>query len=211
MSEEDDETLSAALDTSYEAYKKKTMIKHLAERGQLTLAQIAALVSHESHGPTISTIKLEDLFDFHLEANSSSEEASEERPAKTTASKKGLAKAPPKTAPAKGPAKKGPAPKTAKVAKKGPAKRGPAPKTAKKVGSPKADKGKPKPRLDYELGTKELLAALKAANAPVGRGDLEKATSYTAVQVRAFCKKLAADGKIVVTGKGGRSTRYAIK
>lgn len=72
----------------------------------------------------------------------------------------------------------------------------------------KADKGKPKPRLDYEAGTREVLAALKAAKEPVGRSAIEKATGFTGVQVRAFAKKLVAEGKIQILGAGGRSTKY---
>jgi hypothetical protein len=206
----DDENLTDALSDSYESYKKSTMIKHLASRGNLTIAQLSKLLEHAEHGPTLATIKLQELFD--AQTGSASPAAQKEAPKKG----KPAAAAPPaaaKKASKAAPAKKAAAPaKAKKVAKAAPAKKAAAPKAApKKPGSPKADKGKPKPRLDYDVGTKEVLAALKAAGEPVGRGAIEKATNYNGVQVRAFCKKLASDGKISVSGKGGRSTRYSLK
>lgn len=74
----------------------------------------------------------------------------------------------------------------------------------------KADYGKKKPRLNREQGYKEILAALTAAQEPCGRGELEKATGYTGVQVRTFCKELVKLGKVQVLGKGGRGTKYAL-
>lgn len=79
-------------------------------------------------------------------------------------------------------------------------------KTAKK--GPKADKGRPKPRLDYETGMREVLSALQATGQPTGRQAIENATGYTGVQVRTFCKRLATEGKVKILGEGGRSTRY---
>lgn len=210
----DDENLTSELSSSYEEFKQKSIIKHLAARGSLTLDKLAALINNPEHGKAIATIKLQDLFDER-------EKASPAVPKKTS-------KAPP---PKKSPAAKAPAAaakKTAKKAAKAPAakkatkapaakkaaKKAPAAKAAKKPGSPKADKadkGKPKPRLDYEAGCKEVLAALKAADGPVGRGDLEKSTGFPGVQVRAFLQKLATEGKILVTGNGGRSARYQPK
>jgi len=114
---------------------------------------------------------------------------------------------------AKKPAKKK---ATSKKKEKKPAKKK-AKKTTKKKRSAavkkdgrKADYGKKKPRLKRDQGYKEILAALKAAGEPCGRKALETATGYTGVQVRTFCKELAAQGKVEVLGKGGRSTKYAL-
>jgi hypothetical protein len=194
MSNED---LGNVLDDSYRQHKRDVAIKRLGERTSLTLEQVSKLVSHPEHGDVVKTITLQELID--------------EGAAKTTETDDGdeAAAAPPPRRPA--PNKK----KAAKKATKAPAaKKKAAKKAAKKKAASsngrKADFGKKKPRLDYEQGCKEVLAALKAHGKPAGRNDLESATGYSAVQVRTFCKRLAENGKIKILGKGGRSTSYAM-
>lgn len=199
-----DENLGEVLDEGYRAHKRQVAIKNLGERTHLTLEKIAKLVAHKDHGETVKDITLQELIDVQKGAKpaaravpSSSKKTAKKvtkRPAAKPAAKKATAKKATKKA-----SKKPAAKKTAKKA---------APKTAKK--GPKADKGKPKPRLDYETGMREVLAAVKAAGEPVGRGDIESATGFSGVQVRTFAKKLASAGKIQILGKGGRSTRYAL-
>jgi hypothetical protein len=199
--------LSADLQESYHKHKRAVVIKKLAAKMDITFGQIAKLTENAEHGDVVKTITLQDIFD---ECAPKTEEAAQPpKPAAKPSAKKGLAK----TAAPKGKkaAKATPAPKKAAAAKKT-AKAAPAPKAKKTAGAkpPKADKGKKKPRLDYDKGCKEILAALKAAGEPVGRGAIESATGYTGVQVRTFCKKLAEQGKIEVLGSGGRSTRYKL-
>jgi transcriptional regulator with XRE-family HTH domain len=78
-------------------------------------------------------------------------------------------------------------------------------------GKPKADKGRPKPRLDYKFGTAKVLEALHDARARgegfLRRGQLEAVTGFTAVQVRTFCKALEAEGKLLREGVG-RGMKY---
>lgn len=198
-----DENLGQVLDEGYRAHKRQVAIKNLGERTHLTLEKIAKLVAHKDHGETVKDITLQELIDVGKgskpaarPAPSSSKKAAKKTAAKRpAAAKKAAKKASKKPAAKKAAAKKA----TKKSAKKTTAKKG-----------PKADKGKPKPRLDYETGMREVLAAVKAAGEPVGRGDIEDATGYSGVQVRTFAKKLAAAGKIQIQGKGGRSTRYAM-
>lgn len=197
-----DEALTLGLDEDYASYQKQSAIKQLVQRGELTIAQLSKVLAHERHGAVLGTITLQDLFDAipGPKASSPTKAAKAAAPAA-----KGAKKTAKKVTKAATPAKK---------AAKKPAKAAPAPakKAAKKGEKPaKADKGREKPRLDYETGCKEILAAMKTSGKPVARGDLEKATGYIPVQVRAFCKRLLTDGKIVVSGKGGRSTRYTLK
>lgn len=203
------QTLSADLQESYHQYKKVAVIKKLAAKPDLTFGQIAKLTENAEHGDVVKTITLQDIINEC--APSESEAAQPPKPtAKTSSAKKAPAKA---AAPAKAKkATKAAAPK--KAAAKPKAAKAAAPKAKKAAAGakpPKADKGKKKPRLDYDKGCKEVLAALKAANEPVGRGAIESATGYTGVQVRTFCKKLEEQGKIEVLGSGGRSTRYKLK
>jgi len=188
-----DENLGDVLDESYRAHQREVAIENLAERAHLTLGQISKLCDHPQHGEVVASITLDEL----LAARAPDEPEPDPDPPKTAAkktAKKGAAKK-------KSTAKKSTAKK--KSAKKKSAKK----KTSSKKGA-KADKGRPKPRLDYEKGMKEVLAALRAAKEPVGRSAIEKATGFTGVQVRAFAKKLAESGKIKILGKGGRSTLY---
>jgi len=188
-----DENLGDVLDESYRAHQRTVAIKNLSERTHLTLGQIAKLTSNPTHGEIVATITLEELLESREPAVSADD------PDPPVARKASAKKAAPKAA-------------SKPAAKKGATKKKAAKKTAKKVSTSskgsKADKGKPKPRLDYEKGMKEVLSALKAAKEPVGRTAIEKATGYTGVQVRAFCKKLKAAGKVNVLGEGGRSTLY---
>jgi hypothetical protein len=197
-----DENLGDVLDESYRAHQREVAIRNLGNRTHLTLGQIAKLCEHPQHGEIVASISLDELL-----AIRAPDEAEEPTPTETTpasSKKKGAKKkGTKKTAKKRAGKKKG----TKKTAKKRAGKKKSAKKTAKK--GAKADKGKPKPRLDYEKGMKEVLAALKAAKEPVGRSAIEKATGFTGVQVRAFAKRLAADGKIKILGAGGRSTKYA--
>jgi hypothetical protein len=206
-----DENLSDVLDdkADYLAYKKKKTIEKLGERTHLTMAKIAKLVAHEEHGSIVGDITLQELIDAALPGAVAA--ALEEMGAD--------APAPPAAAPASRPAAKKAAKKKASkkatAAKKKPAakKKAAAKKpSAKAATGKKADYGKKKPRLKREQGYKEILAALKAAGEPCGRGDLEEATGYTGVQVRTFCKELAAmtPPKVKILGKGGRSTKYEL-
>lgn len=174
-----DENLGDVLDEGYRAHQREVAVKNLGERTHLTLGQISKLCENPKHGEIVATITLQELLDIKLK------DVTEEPAA-----------APPK-------AKKAAKKKTAKKA----AKKTTAKKTTAKKGA-KADKGKPKPRLDYDVGMKEVLACLKAAKEPLGRSAIEKATGFTGVQVRAFAKKLKASGKINILGEGGRSTKY---
>jgi len=204
-----DETLSDVLDdkADYLAYKKKKTVEKLGERTHLTMAKIAKLVAHEEHGSIVSDITLQELIDVALPAAVAAalEELGEDAPE-------------PPEAPASRPATKKKASKKAAVAKKPAAKKAAKKKAAAKKPSAKsatgkkADYGKKKPRLQREQGYKEILAALKAAGEPCGRGDLEEATGYTGVQVRTFCKELAGltPPKVTILGKGGRSTKYEL-
>jgi hypothetical protein len=192
MSNED---LGNVLDDSYRQHKRDVAIKRLGERTGLTLEQVSKLVAHPDHGDVVKTITLQELIDEgnRLTVTDDGDEASPS-PRRSAPNKKKAAKKAP-------------------AAKKKTAKKKTAKKAAKKAANSngrKADFGKKKPRLDYEQGCKEVLAALKAHGKPAGRNALEAATGYTAVQVRTFCKRLADNGKIKVLGKGGRSTSYAM-
>lgn len=172
-------------------HQRKSTLKHLSERPELSLGQIAKLIEHPKLGETAASITLgelleamqEDFLETHMAEPSPAKEATR-RSAKKTAKK--AAKKSSKKAASK------------KKVKKTPVKRG-----------AKADKGKPKPRLDYDRGTKEVLAAMKAAGEPVGRKAIESATGYSAVQVRSFLKRLNDRGKVTVLGEG-RKAQYAI-
>ena len=77
----------------------------------------------------------------------------------------------------------------------------------------KADKGKPKPRLDYREGTALVARALQEARAEgkpfLYRDALQKATGYTACQVRTFAKRLEAKGILSRDGVG-RGMKYTL-
>lgn len=216
------ENLNEMLDDNadYMAYKKAKTIEKLQDRTHLTLEQLSKLASHPEHGAIIGTITLDELIQSKISTalreagvgNDATDEDDEEvtptTKAKATATKKKAAKATTKATTkvaakkvTKTPAVKKPAVKKAAVAM---------PKKAASADGRKADFGKKKPRLDREQGFKEILAALKAAGGPAGRGDIESATGYTGVQVRTFCKELADQGKVKVLGNGGRSTKYAL-
>lgn len=200
-----DENLGEGLNESYRQHKRAVAIKHLGERPTLTLAQIAKLVSHDEHGDVVGTITLQELL-TRAAPDEDADEPAKSKAGKTSAAaavKKGASKSRAAAA-----AKKGASKPKASAAKKASAPKGGAAK------GPKADKGKPKPRLDYDQGMREVLAALKAAKAAghdsLGRSAIEEATGFTGVQVRAFAKKLAASGKLQILGEGGRSTTYAL-
>jgi hypothetical protein len=195
--------LSADLQESYHQHKRAVVIKKLAAKMDINFGQIAKLTENAEHGDVVKTITLQDIVN---EISPKTEDAQPPKPAAKASSAKKVAKAAP---PAKGKkATKAAAPKKTAKAKAAPAPK--AKKTAAGAKPPKADKGKKKPRLDYDKGCKEILAALKAAGEPVGRGQIESATGYTGVQVRTFCKKLEEQGKVEVLGSGGRSTRYKL-
>ena len=195
-----DENLGDVLDESYRAHQRTVAIKNLGERTHLTLGQIAKLVDNPKHGEIVATITLEELLEGRSPAFAAADADADDDDPPTPAAKTNTKRAAAPKPAAKKTAKK-------KAAKKKSVSKNKATKTASKRGA-KADKGKPKPRLDYEKGMKEVLAALKAAKEPVGRSAIEKATGFTGVQVRAFCKKLKAAGKVNVLGEGGRSTMY---
>ena len=169
------------------------------------MAKIAKLVAHEEHGSIVGDITLQELIDAALPAAVAEalEEQGDDDPAPAGAPSRPATKPAKKKAAAKKPAaaKKKPAAKKKAAAKK---------PSAKSATGKKADYGKKKPRLQREQGYKEILAALKAAGEPCGRGDLEEATGYTGVQVRTFCKELAVLAKVKILGKGGRSTKYEL-
>lgn len=207
-----DENLGAILDEGYRARAREVALKNLGKRTYLNLDQLAKLVAHETHGETVKDITLQELIDVALTRDEGDGQVEAPKAAKKKSAKK-VAKKPAaakkastakKPSTAKKAAKKPAAKKSAKKAAKSPA----AKKAAKK--GPKADKGKPKPRLDYDVGMREVLAAIRAAGKPVGRGDIEQATGYTGVQVRTFAKALNKAGKISILGQGGRSTQYAL-
>ena len=195
-----DENLDAELNENWREHKRGLILENLGERLHLTLEQVAKLVSHPDHGEAVKDITLQEVVNEATKGTKNKKKKSkrtrgkpekkpEKKPAKKT-TKKAAKKAAKKTTP-KGSKKKVAAAK----------------KVAGKKG-PKADKGRPKPRLDYETGCREVLGALKAAGGPVGRHPLEVATGYTGVQVRTFCKRLANEGKARILGPGGRATQY---
>ena len=198
-----DENLGDVLDESYRKHKRDVALKNLGTRTHLTLEKLAKLVAHKDHGATVKDITLQELIDVGRDGVAAAPAPAAAPPAATptpAAAKKTTKKVAAKKS---GTPTKAAAPAAKKATKKAAAKKVPDKK------GPKADKGKPKPRLDYEVGKREVLAAIKAADGPVGRGDIEKATGYTGVQVRTFAKSLKAEGKIQVLGEGGRSTKYA--
>jgi hypothetical protein len=195
-----DENLGAVLDESYRAHQREVAISNLGGRTHLTLGQISKLCEHPQHGEIVASITLDELLATRAPDEDDEDDPEPPKPAaKKAARKKPAAKKAATSSPSKKKATK------KKAAKKKTAKRS---SSASSKGA-KADKGRPKPRLDYEKGMKEVLAALRAAKEPVGRSAIEKATGFTGVQVRAFAKKLAATGKIKILGEGGRSTKYA--
>ena len=198
-----DESLEQVLDDAYRVRYREVAIQNLGERTHLTIEKLAKLVAHKDHGPTIKDITLQDLLDVTLKNGKSA--AAPAVPAPVVAAAAAPA-APVAAKTTKKVTKKAAKKATKKVTKKAAKKA--AKKTTKK--GPKADKGKPKPRLDYEVGKREVLAAIKAARGPVGRGDIETATGFTGVQVRTFAKALKVDGKVKVLGEGGRSTKYDV-
>jgi len=199
-----DENLGESLTESYRTHKRTVAVRNLGERTHLTLEQIAKLVSHAEHGDIVKDITLQELLDVTAapepdeEPEEEEEEEEEEETAAPSSKRRGSKK---KAKKAKKAAKK----KAKKAAKKAAKKT-----TSRGSGGRKADYGKKKPRLDYDQGCKEILAALKAHGEPAARGELEDATGYSGVQVRTFCKRLAENGKIQILGKGGRSTRYGL-
>lgn len=179
---EDNTNLENALDEGYRETQREVAVNKIAERLNLTLGKLVELTTHPEYGPIVADISLQEILDNQLaKMNPVEEEAPRKRGRrKKTASKKNTKKV------------------ASKKSKKAPKATG------------KADRGKPKPRLDYDTGMKEVLACLKAAKEPVGRSAIEEATGFTGVQVRAFCKKLRDAGKIRVVGNGGRGTKYEV-
>lgn len=198
-----DENLGDVLNNSMLSYMKDSAIKHLVSRQHLRLGQIVELCNHPEQGKAVGSITLAELVEAAVadvadSAPDVEEEAVSPKKAKTSSKKKVAKKKVKKTS----------SKKTAKKAeKKTAAKKTSSKKGAAKDKKPKADKGKPKPRLDYDRGMKEVLAALKAAGGPCGRKTLENATGYSAVQIRTFAKKLEDRGKISISGSG-RNTQY---
>jgi len=192
-----DEQLTDVLDdkADYLAYKKAKTIEKLGERTHLTMAQIAKLVSHPEHGDVVSSITLGEVLEVAFKAHAPTEEEGEDaEEAHAPTAKSSAAK------------------KTSRVSngRKKAAKKSTKKTPTKKASGRKSDFGKKKPRLDRDQGYREIKAALKAAQGPCGRSDLEEATGYSAVQVRTFCKELASKGEINILGKGGRSTQYEL-
>jgi hypothetical protein len=184
-----DDNLGDAINSSFHEHKREIIIENLAERLHLTLDQVTKLTSHPDHGPVVSLITLREIFDeVSNKQTRSQEKSSKKDTAAKVSSKKGS--------------------KKPKGSKSTPKKKDAKKKVAKKKDGSKADKGKPKPRLDYETGMREVLSALQSDGEPAGRQVLEDVTGYTGVQVRAFCKRLVADGKVRILGEGGRSTKY---
>jgi len=196
-----DENLGDVLNNNMLAYMKGKALEQFSERLHLTLGQLVKLCEHPEQGKVISNITLQDIVDHAIttaqeglggpltDGQIDEPEEEVEKTAKKASTKKKAKKAAKKKSAAK---------------KKASSKKEPKKASGKKE---KADKGKPKPRLDYDRGMKEMLAALKAAGGPCGRKTLESATGYTGVQIRAFAKKLEEKGKIEITGSG-RNTRY---
>lgn len=205
-----DESLTDVLDdkADYLAYKKAKTIEKLSERTHLTLEKIGKLASHPEHGEIVGSITLDELIQVKVEAAlaeagiDEDRDHADEEEAPTTPKKKVAATKKKVTA-----KKASRAPTQAKkTAKKKAVKK----ITQKASDGRKADFGQKKPRLNREQGYKEIIAALKAAGEPCGRGEIEEATGYSGVQVRTFCKELAEQGKIQILGKGGRSTKYTL-
>lgn len=177
--EVEDAHLEKDLKRDLEEFLRNRAKKLLAERRSLTLGQIAKLVAHPEQGEVVQQITLGDLFDYHATQHEApGEEALSGETEQAAPSRKRV----------RVPKRKRAAP----VAE----------------GEEASSEGRSRPRLDYDTGCKEVLAAVIAAGAPVSRSDLETATDYNSTHLRAYLKKLIADEKINVVGNGGRSTRY---
>jgi len=198
-----DDNLDAAINDSFRQHKRGLILENLADRLHLTLEQVTKLTAHPDHGALVKEITLRELVDeVNKKGGKKGGKKGSQKAKNSAKGGKKIAKSSSKKA-AKPPKKKA---AKKKAAKKKAAKKKAAKKTAKK--GPKADKGRPKPRLDYETGMREVLSALQATGQPTGRQAIENATGYTGVQVRTFCKRLATEGKVKILGEGGRSTRY---
>ena len=183
-----DDNLDAAINDSFRQHKRGLILENLADRLHLTLEQVTKLTAHPDHGALVKEITLRELVDeVNKKGGKKGGKKGSQKAKNSAKGGKKIAKSSSKKA-AKPPKKKA----AMKKAKKG----------------PKADKGRPKPRLDYETGMREVLSALQATGQPTGRQAIENATGYTGVQVRTFCKRLATEGKVKILGEGGRSTRY---
>lgn len=67
------ENLNESITASYRQHQRDIAIKALANRPNLTMAQISKLLEHKEHGPIIATLQLEDLFQYWLEKRSTKE------------------------------------------------------------------------------------------------------------------------------------------
>lgn len=69
------ENLNESITASYRQHQRDIAIKALANRPNLTMAQISKLLEHKEHGPIIATLQLEDLFQYWLDKRTTKEEA----------------------------------------------------------------------------------------------------------------------------------------
>jgi hypothetical protein len=187
-----EENLNEAINNNIQARQREIAVGTLGSRLHLTIGKVAQLITDKDHGATIATITLQELVDVAL--NASGEEVDEPVVAasaptprrstrgkkKTTSKKKSVKKPTPKK-------------KTGRSAKS----------------STRSDAGKKKPRLNRDLGHKEVLAALKASKGPTALKDVVTATGLPDTQVRTFLKELAGLGKVSTIGKA-RATRYEL-
>lgn len=67
----------------------------------------------------------------------------------------------------------------------------------------KSDKGKPKPRLNYEVGKAHVMWVLQQdPHHGVSRGNIEFGTELHGCQTRAFCRALEREGFVIHEGEG---------
>jgi hypothetical protein len=205
--------LNEAINNNIQARQREIAVGTLGSRLHLTIGKVAQLITDKDHGATIATITLQELVDVAL--NASGEEvdepvvaASAPTPRRSTRGKK---KTTSKKPTSKKKTTKKTTPKKKTTSKKKSVKK-PTPK--KKTGrsaksSTRSDAGKKKPRLNRDLGHKEVLAALKASKGPTALKDVVTATGLPDTQVRTFLKELAGLGKVSTIGKA-RATRYEL-
>jgi outer membrane biosynthesis protein TonB len=205
------ENLNEAINNNIQAQQRAIAINTLGTRLHLTVGKIATLVQDPDHGETISTITLQELVDIAMQSQGEAEPEPEVSASSSTRAPRGRKKTTTKKPAAKKKAtkKKSTAKKTTKkkatkkTTKKTPAKK----RTASS--STRSDAGKKKPRLNRDVGHKEVLAALKAAKGPTALKEVVDATGLPDTQVRTFLKELGKLGKVSSTGKA-RATRYEL-
>jgi hypothetical protein len=176
------ENLNESITASYRQHQRDIAIKALANRPNLTMAQISKLLEHKEHGPIIATLQLEDLFQYWLAQRSPKEES----------------KAPVVTAPAI----VVPAPPVEVVATTT------TPVVEAIPTEVKTTEGG-KNRIDRTVGYKEIKAALQSKSVPMAISEVVSLTGYEEAHARTLLKELCEAGEIQPIG-AGRGRKYAM-